>query len=623
MRAEQAGADSQRTAKPAFRSDVDLVVVEATAVERDGAIARGLTPRDFRVEINGRSREVVSADLVEYQDATVQAAEDEDVATNEAGPAGRTILLVVDQSSLRVENRGVLAGAKRWVGALPAGDRIGFLALPAPGPVVEFTTAHEQVIDAFDRLSTGVRPSPPPNVNRKVSLWEAFQIMEKDDAVRAEVVARECPPRESRCPTEIGENARALVMESDTRVRPVLSALRGVLKSLGAVPGQKHVVLVSSGWPIQARDVPAQIAPLAEDAAAADATIHVFTAEDAQAAAAVLRVSPRATQDADLLLSGVESLASSTGGRAVRLAGSGEAPLQALTNALSGFYRLAVRPAPEDLDGRSKRISVDVTRAGVSLIGYRSVMAGVRPGSREPRPTADTTAIVRDVVRSPGPARELGLKATSYVLQGESAPESLRVLVTAEVSRAAQGAASAIAVLFGPDGKSAAGSEQTVTVSAGGRARFSTFLEVPPGAFVLRLAVADLEGRAGSLDLDVYATWQRSGEVSTTGLVLFRVAGGPGGVLEPLLDVVAIEDSLIAQLPLAASPREDGRVTFEVTRHGDHAPVRRLEARVGRSSSGAVVAEASAAPGTLAAGQYSIEASVAGVPVSRRAFRVE
>ena len=437
------------------------------------------------------------------------------MSTNVEGPPSRTILMVVDQSSLRFENRGVLAGAKRWLAALPAGDRLGFLALPPPGPVVEFTTDHATVISALDNLSTGLGPSPPPNVQRNVSLWEAFRIMERNDAVRMAVIARECPPRDPTCPAQIAENARALTVEADTRVRPVLAALRDVLRNLVAVPGPKHVVLVSSGWPIDEREIPGQIAPLAEEAAAASATLHVFTAEESMTAASQLRVSPRPAQDADLVLASVESLASSTGGRAVRLAGTGESALKSLTAGLSGFYRLAVRPAPEDLDGRSKRIAVAVTRSGVSLLGYRRIMAGVKPAAPVAKAAADTAAAVRAALRSPTPARALGLKATSYTLHGDADPEMVRVLVTAEVSRAASGPASAVAVLFGPDGKSVVGSEQTVNIPAAGRARVSAWLTVKPGAYVLRVAVGDREGHVGTLDRDVYATWQEAGEVST------------------------------------------------------------------------------------------------------------
>jgi len=51
---------------PRFRAEADVVVVEATVLDRKGEIVRGLGPADFKIEIGGKPRDVVSADLVEY-----------------------------------------------------------------------------------------------------------------------------------------------------------------------------------------------------------------------------------------------------------------------------------------------------------------------------------------------------------------------------------------------------------------------------------------------------------------------------------------------------------------------------------------------------------------------------
>ena len=64
-RAEQAASTPQRADVPPFRVGVDLVIVEATAVDKAGAVAKGARARDFRVEIGGRAREVESVELVD------------------------------------------------------------------------------------------------------------------------------------------------------------------------------------------------------------------------------------------------------------------------------------------------------------------------------------------------------------------------------------------------------------------------------------------------------------------------------------------------------------------------------------------------------------------------------
>jgi VWFA-related protein len=654
---------------PVFRAAVDLVVVEATAVARSGEAARGLAPTDFRAEIDGHPRDVVWAEFVDYDAPTAEEDATSDITANVREAAGRSVVVVVDQSSLRFESRGVLEGARRWLATLAPADRLAFVGLPAPGPLVDFTTDHAKVLAAFSELEAGVGPTAVPNTARNVSLWEAFQIVERNDAVRAEVIARECRPRDPICPSEIAENARAMTTEAEMRVRPVLSSLREAFRRLAALPGPKHVVLISSGWPIEGRRVPIEITELAAAAAASNVTVHTFTAEEWASSASLIHISPRGVADQQLLLSSVEALAGYTGGRSVRLAGNGEAAFRSLSGGLAGYYRLAVRPAPEDLDGKSRRIDLAVTRPGVSLLGYRRVLAGVTasrtpasaaapafttptvpapvrgtvgastlpaspasppstaaPGAASAPASTEAAAGVRSALRGGSPRTALALRVTSYVLQGDVDPETVRVLVSGEVTRAAEGPAMAAAALIDSSGGIVAGTERDLRIPATGRARVQATLTVRPGSYLLRVAVGDSGGRIGSLDREVYATWREAGDVTTTGLVLLRAVGGSGGPVEPLFDALTTADQLIVQVPLSAPPAKGaGQVVLELARDGPLDPPMRLVAGLGRTSSGAIVAEAAVPPSRLAPGRWTLTAVIEPGPAESftRTFRVE
>ena len=121
---------------PRFRAEADVVVVEATVLDRKGAIVRDLGPADFKVEIGGKPRDVVSADLVEYappsSDASTAAA-DPEITTNEPKENGRIVLLIIDQASLASDARAVIDSARRWVLSMPAKDLIGLLTFPVAG----------------------------------------------------------------------------------------------------------------------------------------------------------------------------------------------------------------------------------------------------------------------------------------------------------------------------------------------------------------------------------------------------------------------------------------------------------------------------------------------------------
>jgi hypothetical protein len=210
-------------------------------------------------------------------------------------------------------------------------------------------------------------------------------------------------------------------------------------------------------------------------------------------------------------------------------------------------------------------------------------------------------------------------------VHGERGPGSVRIVVAGELTRAGGGPATALAVAYGPDGRPAAGTEQTVQVTAGRAVRVMTMLAVSPGTYAVRLAVGDHEGRSGSLDRTVDATWHEAGGVTATGLVLFRSPAGAGGRLEPVLDTVSTGDRLIAQVPLSAPlPAGNGQVAYTVARDGEALPLLRLSARIGTTSTGALVAEGVVPAADLSPGRYTIAASIGRASaIFTRTFRVE
>ena len=139
---------------------------------------------------------------------------------------------------------------------------------------------------------------------------------------------------------------------------------------------------------------------LAADASRSNVTVHSFTAEQWAMSASIGRPSPRMGMDSQMLVASVETLAGFTGGKSARLVGTGELALKSLTDGLTGYYRLGVRPAAEDLNGKTRRISVKLSREGASLKGYRRYMAGMRPASETP--TVDPATALRNALKKPG-----------------------------------------------------------------------------------------------------------------------------------------------------------------------------------------------------------------------------
>ena len=201
-------------APPKFRGGVDIVIVEATVVDKNDALVTGLGPADFAVEIGGRAREIVSVEMARHENAGPDTRRLEpDISTNVLSAAGRTILVVVDQASLRPESRSVLDTAKRWVATLGPSDRVGLVTLPLPGINVEFTTEHARVIDTLSKLSP-IGVPPPPFSKYNVSVWESFRITDGDAFVTGEVITRECKRGDPVCPSEVTMQAKAFTMDA-------------------------------------------------------------------------------------------------------------------------------------------------------------------------------------------------------------------------------------------------------------------------------------------------------------------------------------------------------------------------------------------------------------------------
>ena len=630
--AQQPPATPAGAAQPVFKTGVDLVVVEATVVDKSGTVAAGLTPADFHVEVGGKPREVLTAVLVKSETAPAARVYD-DVSTNVTDDSARTILLLVDQTSLRAQSRGVLDGTKRWIATLGRSDRVGLASIPPPGPRVEFTTEHERIVEGVGKVAPAPDAKSPLLSIRNVSLYEGLAIFNGDTFMRGEVVARECRNDLRICPPDIDMAARDIAMDAQFRIQRVLPALRTLVRGLGAFPGPKHVILISSGWPIDPRSAATEIAPIAADAALSNTTIHTFTAEQWALSAAVSRPSATQMQDRDVLLGSVEMLSGMTGGQAARLYDDGDRAFKQLSAGLSGYYRLGVRVDPEDLDGRMRRIAVKVNRSGLTLSTYRKVLAAARPKSAPPAASggaaaaADPVSALRTAIEAPALATDLDLRATSYVLHDEgNTREAIRVLVVGDVARAAVGPATSLAVLYDLEGRPVANGGQQLDVPVSQAARLHASFTVKPGNYRLRVAVRDAEGHIGTVERGVDARWVKVGGAETTGLVLLRVASQAEATAEPVFTTVSTTDRLVAQVALGVAAQASlPEVVIDVMQEGAPSPLVTRNARVGKTASGVLLVQERVPMALLPPGRYTIGATVLPGATTRltRSFSLE
>ena len=127
---------------PVFGVTVDIVALDASVVDADGRPVLGLGPEDFRVEVDGRPRRLVSVEYVgrDLEPPAPPAPRSTHFSSNEDTPRGRLILLVVDRGNIgRGRGRDVLQAADRFLDTIAPGDRVGLAFVPGPGAGIEFT----------------------------------------------------------------------------------------------------------------------------------------------------------------------------------------------------------------------------------------------------------------------------------------------------------------------------------------------------------------------------------------------------------------------------------------------------------------------------------------------------
>jgi hypothetical protein len=313
-----------------------------------------------------------------------------------------------------------------------------------------------------------------------------------------------------------------------------------------------------------------------------------------------------------------------TGGRAVRMASKGDQAFASLSAGLGGYYRLGVRALPEDLDGKPRKISVKVLRAGAKLAGNRRIMAATVSPTAKALASGDAQTALRAALESPTPVLDVDLRATSYVLHGEAGSRDVRIVVVGDVGRAAAGKATAVAALYDLEGRPANAMENVVDVPASGSAPVSIDVPAPPGLYVLRLAVRDAEGHVGSLERPIDARWKTIAGVETPGLVLFRSALGASTPSGLLFGPVTTREQVIAQVALSAPPPDaTTQIVFEVTRPGSATPAARRTARIAQTTGGTTVARDALPAVTLPPGRYTWSVKIgAGPALLTRDFTV-
>jgi VWFA-related protein len=627
-------AAEEAPAQPRFQSRIDLITIDVAALDGRGRPVEDLRARDFTVTVDGRARDVVSAELVRVDRNEVPAPASASTAalisTNDGAALGRRVAIAVDQMLVAPGSiTPLLRTAARFVDGLAPGDYAAFLTLPEPGPRVDFTTDKARVREALHGVVGQAQKITAGAFS--ISLSESLAIQEKERVfisalgdteamwrtlgpMARRVLERGCQglPLEELLRPENVETLRqcvnAMVAEASLNVQEArtdatlsLRRLESLIAGLAPIDGPKSLVLISAGLLVE--DL-SRLEELARLAAAARTSITVLAVEPQREREIrdLPNSQPTTTlQDRSLELQGLETIADRTGGFFVRaLAGTGEGIFDRVATELSAWYVVAVERHPSDPD--RQRVEVGVKRRGVRLRSNR-----IFASASATRPSRPQEELLREALSSPIAVAGIPLRVSTFARK-DAASDGLRVHVAAHVGQPGEPAGEFLvgAVLLDDDGRTVASRAERRQLSPeGGRSplHFDMAIAIDPGAYWLRLGAVDAAGRRGTVIRHVDLRGLAEDGLTIGDLIVGRVPA-EGESLHPAVTPTAPGGRLAAQLEIYLQGDEapDLSVTLEVA-EGDASPAlatARLNLGPGARSSWRVASgmiEASLLPG--------------------------
>jgi VWFA-related protein len=611
-------------AQQVFPSGVDLVAVDVTVVDRDGRPVADLRPGDFDVKVGGRPRTVVSAQLIRHVGGTPESAEETATPAapgysfNRDTPPGRLIVLAPDVGWMSTGGaRAVTRAAGRFLARLAPEDRVALVTIPV-GPRVDFTADHAKVAEALKQLHGEGRRAKGV---RNVSLAEAFSRCSPtgDPSLWDTAVGRECPGGGADhrfCVEELESEARRFYEDARATTLTSLSALRQVFNALRTIDGPKVVLYVGQGLVTgrSAGEMRADriVDPVAEDAARARVSLYTVLVDRAfmEAGDAEERFFPTTrSQDADLYLDGLETLAGYTGGPLLKAATTADFAFERVASETSATWLLSFEPEADDRDGKTHEIKVSVRRDGVEVRARPRFV--VAPKEAAP---ASAAAHARRSLDALLPEADVPVTVTALAL---GQPEGgVRLVIAAQIGLGADLAATAAVGyrLVDAEGKVAAGAIETGRLermrSAGGEALYYVAtVPLSPGTYRLKLAAATPSGRTGSVERTVQAALKAVGSLRLSDLLVAEPGRRDSGPL------VNVDGQLLARavrvLLEVRSAAVEPTVRFELAAAGE--PVARLttDALVQpRAEPASYNADATLDLGSLEPGRYELRAVV-------------
>ena len=578
---------AQSSTQQRFRSSVDLVQVDVSAVDGNGRPIADLTAKDFVLRVDGRSRPIVAAQFIKVPSAADAPRPSSPVyfSSNTNTSGGRLIMIAVDRTSIATGRaKAALEAASRFVSTLNPADRVALATIP-DGPQVPWTADHELV----QRLMTKIEGTAIPSFgNRNIGITDALAFERRNTSAMDVVFERECGLPNSGggqrggssevviCKGEVQSEALLVAADARDRSRRTVNGLQALLDGFPPSNTPKILAFISEGLVTQGE--PSPLKWLDSKAAAAHVTIYPLHIEAPGTDASQRRPPVNTMENRTILEQGLSMLAEATGGDMFRIVSNSDFAFQRLSSELTGYYLLGFEPDTRERNGLPHAISVEVKRKGVTVRSRRQFTIPINN-------VKTTEDLIVSTLRDPLPASEIAIKVTTYSFR-DPRSQQLRLFVAADIDRS-----------INPDGEFSVG---YVVVDFDGKLitsqmdsalprpepehkatqRYFSYAPVDPGKYTLKLVVVDDAGRRGSVERVIEPRLTEAGPIRATDLIIGE--GADRGWALPVAPSVSGEitkGTLHSYLELFGETPETfarSSVTLEIQRPDGSAPILRV-----------------------------------------------
>jgi VWFA-related protein len=545
--------------QPTFRSTVDLLTLETSVRDKSGQPIPDLQASDFTVTIDGRPRKVMSAVFFKAEATgarlTGGAAPTPQYVANDRTQPGRVVIFWLDGATIRAgQERGLLETASRMIDGLSPADAVGLVDPPFPG--IEVTRDHSAVVEVLKRF-------------RGRAHW-------------GELLGGRAESQPS------GDVAN-------------------LVRALAVVRAPRSVILISGGISFSPM-VSTQYKELERAAAESRVTLYTVLLEDVGYEVTRGENRPDVAENPGKT-DGLATFAAMTGGMFFNAAGGADGIFDRIQSETSYFYQLAIESSPADADGKRHDVKVRVNRAGVGVRAPEHVAVARPPKAA---PARDRLA---DALQQPIDMPDVPLAVSTY--SSHAAGGAIQVLVSAEIGAPNAAAPVEWGFAVSQPGKKAlvrrgripAGSERPHVIS--------TTVDLPPGAYRLRLAAVDAEARAGVVETPFTAGYQAVAGTMLSDLVVGVVAGGQ---FEPRRRL-ALTEELVATLQVVGGSGGLPGGSLQLIPSGSARAVLSipLSTRPASTAGAPATLQARASLATVPPGRYTASAAleIGGQPLTR------